>query len=251
LITRRKFLKLCAGSLLALAFADDIYRTASASNTEIPVLLYHRVGYTGSYLTVTPEHFANDLSRLKKNGYNTISIAQFQDFVCGQSISLPEKPILITFDDGYADNFENAYPILVKYGMTAAFFIITGLLWSDGRLSPQNLLEMKQGGMSFGSHTLSHRPLGELSAADAHEELNSSRSTLESILNVPVQSIAYPRGSYTATTVKLAQDTSYSIGFTTISGTCSRNSSVFDLKRIPVFSYDSDIISLINRRRNG
>lgn len=251
MITRRKFLKICAGSLLTLTIADDIYRIAEAYSVEIPVLLYHRVGYTRDYLTVSPERFAHDLSRLRNTGYQTISLTQFENFVYGRNMDIPEKPILITFDDGYVDNYENAYPILLKYGMTAAFFIITGLLWSAGRVSPQNLVEMQQSGMSFGSHTLTHRALGELSNTDVQEELNSSRSTLESILNAPVQSVAYPRGSYNADTVKVAQSHGYTYGFTTVNGTCSKNSSAFDLRRIPIFNYDGDIISVINRRKNG
>lgn len=250
MITRRNFLKLCAGTLVSLSFWEETYQ-ASAASQEIPVLLYHRVGYSNSQLTVTPERFSRDLVRLKDNGYQSISLTQFHNLMSGRSADLPEKPILITFDDGYVDNYENAYFSLLNYGMAATFFIITGLLWTPGRVSPENIIEMQQHGMSFGSHTLSHRPLGELAASDVEEELNSSRSTLESILGVPVRSIAYPRGSYTAATIKAAQDNGYLYGFTTTSGTCSTSTPSFELRRIPIFSYDSDVISVINRRRYG
>lgn len=250
LITRRNFLKLCAGTLVSLSFLEKMHQ-ASAASQEIPVLLYHRVGYSKSQLTVTPERFSRDLVRLKDNGYQSISLTQFHNFMSGRSADLPEKPVLITFDDGYVDNYENAYFILLNYGMVATFFIITGLLWTPGRVSPENIIEMQQHGMSFGSHTLSHRALGELPTSDMEEELNSSRSTLESILGVPVRSVAYPRGSYNAATTKAAIDNGYLYGFTTQSGTCYNNTPPFELRRIPVFSYDGDIISVINRRRYG
>lgn len=247
MITRRNFMKLCASTLAGLSFFKEI--PMANAGGDIPVLLYHRVGYSKGPLTITPERFNRDLAQLKDYGYQTISLTQFHDFMSGRSASLPEKPVLITFDDGYADNYENAYFSLLSYGMTASFFIITGMLWTPGRLSPENIVEMHQHGMSFGSHTLSHRALAELPPADVEEELNSSRSTLESILGVPVRSLAYPRGSYNDTTIKIAQDNGYLYGFTVRSGICSPSISPFGLRRIPIFNYNGDIISVINRQR--
>lgn len=250
MITRRNFLKTCASTFMGLYLMRENIQ-ANAASEEIPVLLYHRVGYSSGYLTVTPERFNRDLIRLSDNGYQTISLAQFNKFISGSSVSLPPKPILITFDDGYADNYENAYFSLLNYGMVATFFIITDLLWTPGRVSPENIREMQQNGMAFGSHTMRHRNLANLPLADIEEELNCSRTTLESILGIPIDSIAYPQGGYNANVIKTAKAAGYRCGFTTMHGTCSAGAPPFELRRIPVFSYDSNIISVINKRRHG
>lgn len=220
----------------------------SMANATIPVLLYHRVGYTTDQLTVTPERFCNDLALLVDYGYQAISLQQFQNFLLGGGGDLPEQPVLITLDDGYVDNYENAFPILQNFGMSATFFIITGLLWTSGRLSPALLREMAENGMCFGSHTVTHRPLASLPPQEAEEELNSSRATLESILGTAVNTISYPCGSYNDMIMQLTQKDGYQEGFTVRNGTCSTYSSLFELRRIPVFDYDSDILSLIARR---
>ncbi|MPM71071.1 hypothetical protein SDC9_118034 [bioreactor metagenome] len=235
---------------MSLYFLSENYQ-ASAATQGIPVLLYHRVGYSKDYLTVTPEKFNRDLVWLIDNGYQTISLAQFNNFMAGNSINLPKKPVLITFDDGYVDNYENAYFSLLNYGMVAAFFIITGLLWTPGRVSPENIREMQKKGMSFGSHTMSHRSLSELPLADVEEELNGSRTTLESVLGIPINSIAYPRGSYSTDVLKASKQAGYSYGFTTMYGTCSSGTPSLELCRIPVFSYDGSIASVISSRRYG
>lgn len=250
LISRRSFLKLCAGTVTSLYFFKETYLAIAASQ-QIPVLLYHRVGYSKGDLTVTPERFNRDLLRLHDHGYQTISLAQFQSLMAGNNVSIPDKPLLITFDDGYADNYENAYVSLLNHGMTALFFIITGLLATTDRLTPVQIKEMQQNGMSFGSHTMSHRALADLTLADMEVELNSSRTTLENILRIPIDTVSYPRGRYTAATIKMAGQCGYHYGFTTIYGSCYPGSAPFELRRIPVFSYDNDIISVINKRRYG
>lgn len=244
MITRRSFLRMCTGTLLSLYSWQKLAQVNAFQ--DIPVLLYHRVGYTKGHLTVSPERFRRDLVMLQDYGYHTITLAQFHSYMSGDVANMPDRPILLTFDDGYADNYENAYFTLLNYGMVATFFIITGLLWTPGRVSPENILEMRKNGMSFGSHTMSHRSLAELSASDVEDELNSSRTTLESILGVTVDSIAYPRGSYNSATIKSARQNGYRSGFTTISGRCCQQTSLFELRRIPVFDYSPDIISIIN-----
>ncbi|MEN6412306.1 MAG: polysaccharide deacetylase family protein [Veillonellales bacterium] len=238
-------------SLLAasgLEITAPLLLSRSAASQKIPILLYHRVGYTTDQLTVTPERFSNDLALLADYGYQAISLRQFQTFLLGNDADLPEQPVLITLDDGYSDNYENAFPILQNFGISATFFIITGLLWTPGRLTPEQLREMAGSGMCFGSHTVTHRPLATLSSQEAEEELNSSRSTLESILGTPVDTIAYPCGSYNDTIIQIAQNNGYHEGLTVRNGTCSTNSPLFELRRIPVFRYDSGILSVIASR---
>lgn len=251
MITRRNFIKICASTLAGISGSQFLFQLptgSGAANRQIPVLAYHRVGYTTDYLTVTPERLAADFRRLQQEGYCAISLEQFQNFQDDRNIDMPDKPLLITFDDGYLDNYENAYPILKRYGMIATFFIITDLLWTPGRLNPERVVEMAQGGMSFGSHTVTHRALGELAWDDIKTELVNSKAVLESVLGRTVNALAYPRGSYNANVIMIADNVGYKTGFTVREGICVKNSPNFELRRVPVFKYDGGISDVLADR---
>jgi len=254
MLSRRSFIKKCGSILFGISCSELLLQVpigSGASNRQIPVLVYHRVGYTKDNFTVTPERFANDLDILQQYGYCTISLEQMQIFLDDRTIDLPDKPILITFDDGYLDNFTNAYPLLKQHGMVATFFIITDMLWTEDRLNPERIVEMAQGGMSFGSHTVSHRRLGELTWAEVQDELVMSKGVLESILGRTVNAIAYPQGSYNENVLAIAQNTGYVTGFTVREGVCYKNSPDLELRRIPIFKYDRGIIGVIANRGGG
>lgn len=254
MITRRQFLKGCASSLLAVSAAEFLWQISLSSATadrQIPVLLYHRVGQTVDPLTVTPERFERDLRLLKNAGYSTISLQQLQNFLADRNTELPANPLVITFDDGYRDNYENAFPLLSKYQMEAAFFIIAGMLGQHDRVSAADIREMMDAGMTIGSHTVTHRPLGELQAREIREELYRSRRMLEDAVGVSISSIAYPRGSYSDDILEMVDDFGYASGFTTLNGRCSKASHPFALQRIPVFAYDRNVVDLIDKNRAG
>jgi peptidoglycan/xylan/chitin deacetylase (PgdA/CDA1 family) len=251
MLSRRRFIKLCASSFAAVSCSELLFQVSTSSgsgNRKIPVLAYHRVGYTTDNLTVTPERFSNDLDSLQQRGYCSISLEEFQKFLDDRNVEMPEKPILITFDDGYLDNFDNAYPILRNHGMVGTFFVITDMLWTKDRLMPENIVEMSQGGMSFGSHTVTHRALGELDQAAIYDELVNSKATLESVLGKKIDAIAYPRGSYNEVVVNIAKSVGYITGLTVREGICMKDSPDFELRRIPIFKYDSGVINVIAGR---
>lgn len=251
MLSRRRFIKLCASSFAAVSCSELLFQVSTSSgagNRKIPVLAYHRVGYTTDILTVTPERFSNDLDSLQQRGYCSISLEEFQKFLDDRNVEMPEKPVLITFDDGYLDNFQNAYPILQNHRMVGTFFIITDMLWTKERLTPENIVEMSQGGMSFGSHTVTHRALSELDQAAIYDELVNSKATLESILGKKIDAIAYPRGSYNEIVVNIAKRVGYRTGFTVREGICMKESPEFELRRIPIFKYDSGVINVIASR---
>ena len=254
MVSRRSFIKACVSTLVGISCSELLFKLpigSGAGNRQIPVLVYHRVGDTKDNFTVTPERFTNDLQTLQQYGYCTISLEQMQNFLDDRTIEMPDKPILITFDDGYLDNYTNAYPILKQYGMVATFFIITDMLWTEDRLNPERIVEMSQGGMSFGSHTVSHRRLGELTWAEIQDELLISKGVLESVLGKAVNAIAYPQGSYNDHVLMIAQNTGYVTGFTVREGICSKNSPDLELRRIPIFKYDRGIMGVIANRGGG
>lgn len=251
MLSRRSFIKICASTFLAVSGGELLFpvpTSSGAGSRQIPVLVYHRIGYTADNFTVTPERFATDLKTLQYHGYCSISLEQMQSFLDDRNVEMPDKPVLITFDDGYLDNFENAYPILKQYGMVATFFVITDKLWAADRLNPEKIAEMAAGGMSFGSHTVTHRRLGELTWEEIREELVMSKAVLESVLGRTVNAIAYPQGSYSENVVILAQNLGYTTGFTVREGICLKESPDFELRRIPIFKYDGGIRGVIASR---
>jgi peptidoglycan/xylan/chitin deacetylase (PgdA/CDA1 family) len=222
--------------------------SAGNSPDTIPVLAYHRVGYTSDPLTVTPEQFKRDLSGLQQQGYETISINSFEDYMSGKEIQLPSKPILITFDDSYQDNYVAAFPILRQYHAIATFFVITGVIdKSPDRLSSSEILEMSAAGMSFGSHTVTHTPLGQEPDEWMRNELLQSKQFLEALLKTPINTIAYPEGNYTTNTIKIANEVGYTEGFSVKPGICNSMDPHFVIPRVAIFHFTGDVIRALNR----
>ncbi|MDR3591712.1 MAG: polysaccharide deacetylase family protein [Negativicutes bacterium] len=249
MISRRQFLKVCAQAVVATSFAGSFFPGAAGfAAGRVPVLAYHRIGYNDGDLTVTPERLASDLGALAREGYQSITLDQFARYLKGDEANLPAQPMLLTFDDGYRDNYENAFPVLQRNGMTAAFFIITGMVDTPERITASQILEMAHYGMSFGSHTVSHRSLDELSGQEALQELTFSRQQLEDIVGRPVDFIAYPKGGFNNETIRIAKDTGYFGGLTVRYGTCSGDSPHYTLRRIPVFRPDPGVLAVISRR---
>ena len=254
MLSRRIFLQKCLLTTMAMGATGQSFfvsKSRASEGAEIPVLLYHRVGDTQGHMTVSSKRFATDLTNLRTMGFSTISLDLFRRYLADPETPLPENPLMISFDDGYRDNFLNAYPILREQGMTAAFYIITGMVGEDDRLTPAHIREMAANGMSIGSHTVSHRELGEMDAEEAANEMSLSRLYLEGLLQRPVNFIAYPKGCYNEFTAKIANEAAYNGGFSVEYGTCARNSNPYALRRIPIFSFDREIKQTMLKRGWG
>ncbi len=251
MFSRRLFLKMCASTMVAVTGSQLLMTLGTSSGLGermVPVLAYHRVGFTTSDLTVSLQRFKNDLQQLKADGYTSITLDDFLRFIDDRNVELPEKPVLITFDDGYRDNYEHAFPILQQFGMVGSFFIITGMMGQEERVTESQVKEMAAGGMSIGSHTVSHRALAELGAEEAGRELKISKETLEDLIGSEIKAIAYPRGSYTAETIDIGKACGYAAGFTVKEGTCIKHSPDFELNRIPVFRFDGSLRQVLRKR---
>jgi peptidoglycan/xylan/chitin deacetylase (PgdA/CDA1 family) len=193
----------------------------------VPILMYHRVKLvapstpaTTRRLTVHPEVFARQMRWLKGHGYHAITQRRlFDALMCGRP--LPQKPILITFDDGYRDNLTNAAPVLARLGMPATAYVISGRI-SNGDpsfLTWRQLAMLERRGVEIGSHTVSHRELTSLSDNEALAELVRSRRALERRLGHRVPWLAYPIGAYDSRIERLARRAGYVLAVTTEWGT--------------------------------
>lgn len=183
---------------------------------KIPVICYHSINKDPSgksSIIISPEKFRQHLKAIKDNGYITLTMAQFNDYILGDK-PVPEKSVLITFDDGYMDNYTNAFPILKEFNMNATIFVISSYLDGKEYMAPSNVKEMSDYGIDIESHTVSHLRLSELSYEQQVSELKNSKEALEKLTGKPVVSIAYPEGKYNDDTIKAVLDTGYSMGFT-------------------------------------
>ena len=202
---------------------------------EIPVLNYHKVDSLYHALSLSPQEFDEQMQYLYENGFMTINPDQLMAYLKSGK-PLPEKPILITFDDGYLDNYTNAYPILQKYGFTATIFVVTNLVNQDERfMTWDQIREMQKNGFVFGSHTVNHVPLTSLSKEEIKKELRDSREEMAKQLGKAPRYFAYPTGAYTLEIEDMAREAGYKAAFTIHYGRVGADSDLFALERIPIF----------------
>lgn len=160
----------------------------------VPVMNYHAVNdISHSSLVVTTSDFRDDMKYLANNGYTSITMDELYNYLVHNE-SLPDKPVLITFDDGYTDNYTNAFPILKEYHMQATLFMIGDAIGTDRFLSAEQLKEMDANGFHIEAHTYSHKRLTNLDDMTLQADLAKSRTVLESLLQRPIRYLAYPQG---------------------------------------------------------
>lgn len=200
----------------ALHSTPPITSSAPAS-LNVPILMYHYISPLPADadkirqdLTVTPETFAAQLAYLREAGYTSISLFDLFAALQGE-IPLPEKPVVLTFDDGYADAYEYAFPLLRDYGFTGTFFVIANVIEGgvEGFLTWEQAREMAAAGMSMQSHSLDHVDLRERSAEFLRHQLEGSRALIEARVGQPVRFFCYPAGRYDEATVQAVEQAGY------------------------------------------
>lgn len=207
----------------------------------ITVLYYHAVdpNHPGEELYVSPTQLREQLQLIKSLGYTSLTIGEVNDYIKNNK-SIPEKSILITFDDGYRDNYTYAFPILKELDIKATIFVITSGTDNDNYyLSSGEIKEMSDYGIDIESHTVNHPHLDTLSYENQLNELKNSKAEIENITKKEVFSVAYPYGDYNEDTKRATMDAGYSIAFTTDSGLANKTDNPVALKRIYVNSTHS------------
>lgn len=222
---------------------------AAEDDEKVLVLNYHMVNRMFISLAIDPEDFDWQMKYLVDHGYHAISPDELYAFLEGKG-TLPDRPVLITFDDGYVDNYTNAYPILKKYNLKATIFIVTGFVSErKGYLTWDQLREMEQHGITAQSHTVTHAPLPELSDERIREELVVSKQQAEAELGHPIEFIAYPTGVHDLHIVGIAKEAGYKGGFTVKYGNVDRSSNVYAMERVPVFRTSATNVDFVDRLR--
>jgi len=182
-----------------------------------PIIAYHHLAkhWPQNSYYVSPEIFDQQMAWLKTNDFQVISFDKFYEAAIGKG-TIPQKPVVITFDDGNVDNYTNALPILKKYGLTAIFFIKTNGISQKGKgMTWDKLKEMTEAGMTIGSHSLTHRNMARMDEETLSFELKESKKILEKNLDIEVKYFAYPGGSYSERTIEATKEAGYLAAVTT------------------------------------
>ena len=219
----------------------------SVSGPKVIVLNYHKVDNQNHSLSVLPPDFEQQMAFLKENGYHTVTPHEmYMAFTDGAP--LPTNPVLITFDDGYADNYTYAYPILKKYGMKAAIFVITSLMGKPGYLTWGQAAEMEASGVvSIESHTVTHGSLTDLTDEQIRYELTEAKHDIEQRLGKEVEFLAYPTGAYNLHIASLVQEAGYKGAFTVRYGNMDRAANFYAIERVPIFHTSDTFASFLER----
>ena len=212
----------------------------------IMVLNYHKVDDMDISLSVLPGDFAAQMKYLAEHDYHTITIDEFYAGLVGEG-ELPDNPVLITFDDGYEDNYTKAYPILKRYGFKATIFVISDFVGRKNYMTWSELQEMAANGMSIESHTATHESLTDLTDEQLKKELVESKQRIETELNTKVNFLAYPTGAYNLHIAGLVKEAGYKAAFTVKYGNVDGASNLYAVERVPIFHTENTMKSFVER----
>lgn len=200
------------------------------------ILMYHHIGPLPADadairqgLTVSAENFDTQMKYLKDGGYNVVTMADLFRQVAQESVK--PKTAVLTFDDGYADNFSVALPVLQKYNLFGTFFIISGKIGQADYMTSAQIKSLSSAGNEIGSHTVNHLDLATLKTANLDKELADSKTALEDLIDQKVISLCYPSGKFNAAVENEANVIGYKTAVTTEKGAPFSSSKPFEIPR--------------------
>lgn len=213
-----------AGSPLDARRGVESDRVAGA--LPVPILMYHSISNRASdrfkVCTVSKELFAEQMAYLSDHHFQAITVTQFVNCMANPHQALPERPVVLTFDDGYADFYTTALPIMQRFGFTATVYVTTAFVGHTARwleslgegarpmLSWEQLLEVNAAGVECGAHSHTHPQLDVLTGPQARQEVVRCKEVLEQKLSREVATFAYPYGYYDTGVRAIVQEAGYS-----------------------------------------
>ncbi len=222
------------------------------TSSPVPILMYHAVEDAPrppkyKHFYVVADEFAGQMKMLKRAGYTPVTFAQLAAARAGTS-PLPPKPVLLTFDDGYANLLSNVHPLLSELGFAYTVFLVSERVgktndWvaAEGYeptplLSWAQIAEMQRDShVSFEGHTATHPKLATLGPADARREMEWSKDALEQKLQAPISTLCYPYGDVSASIADMAGELGYTQAVTTEFGRARPTDNPLRLPRISVY----------------
>ncbi len=210
---------------------------------DLPVLMYHNVSPPGEVegLNVTPARFREQIEFISQRGYKVITPYEYDEYLEGGKKISSKNSVLITFDDGYENNYTYAYDILKEHGYPAVIFVVVNKIGREDYLTIEQMKEMREEGIIFASHTLNEKYVPSLGKEALKAEICGSKEKLERIIGGPVDFFAYCSGGYTSEAQKILNEADYLIAFSTNRGydkSC-KNNDPFAIRRIKITDKDN------------
>jgi len=221
----------------------DVEKTLKKAGTperfRIPILMYHYVEYVQDKkdtiresLNIYPDVLDQQIKTLQDDGYTFITASELAD-ILNHKGELPQKPILLTFDDGHWDLYTNVLPILEKYHVKATAYIISGFIGGSDFLTKDQLQKVIQSGLvEIGAHTVHHIGLAKRFLTLVKYEVNASKKQLENNYHIKVISFAYPSGLFDEQAIKVVKEAGFKTSVSTIPGIEQNIANRFFLYRI-------------------
>jgi len=220
---------------------------------QIPVLIYHKIDFLPSDVRIrgaftSPHRFAKQIAYLKKKEFDFHTVSELVNFYKNNG-KFPPKGIALTFDDGWEDNYTNAFPVLQKFGVKATIFLVSSCIGQTSakvtpegegaraHLSQMQILEMSQYGIEFGSHSSNHKLFNRISTEEIELEVRESKSYIENLLQKECSVFAYPAGFYTEAAKKIIKNSGYNAAFSTVYG-ANDDIDLYAINRVEILRRD-------------
>ncbi|HEX2988540.1 MAG TPA: polysaccharide deacetylase family protein [Chloroflexota bacterium] len=211
----------------------------------VPIFMYHNVRPIDfktsnafvSDLTLPPTEFELQLRQLKERGVSTVTMEDLYLYLEGRR-DLPSRSVVLTFDDGFENNYLYAMPLLKRYGFVGTFYIISGLVGQNEYMTWREAQEMVSSGMEVGSHTVNHLDLARIPASARESQMVEAKRVLEERLGVSIRTLSYPSGAYNQDAVVAARKAGYVIAVTTQYGTVQDHRKIMELPRVRIHGTD-------------
>jgi peptidoglycan/xylan/chitin deacetylase (PgdA/CDA1 family) len=218
-----------------------------------PVLCYHKIDSPAADILIrgaftAPERFAKQLGYLKKRGFTFYTASELIEHFLNHG-EFPAKSVALTLDDGWKDNYTNAFPILKDLGVKATIFLVpscigqtTATVVGAGEkarqhLSREDVLEISAHGIEFGSHTVNHKHLHQISTDEATFEIVESKKQIEDLTQKECKTFCYPAGFYSEPVKEIVKNAGYIAAFTTIYAD-KENFDLFAVNRVEILRRD-------------
>lgn len=216
---------------------------AQVRSANVPILMYHYVSAPPPEadvyrrdLSVTPDQLAGQIEAMTAAGFVSVRLSDLISYLATGRPLLPPKSVVLTFDDGYQDNFDNAFPLLKQAGFTATFFVITDFVDAGrpGYMTWDELRELHDAGMDIGSHSRDHPDLAGRAADFLVWQVLGSREMIESRLGFTPRAFCYPSGRYDPLAVQVVQSANFWGAVTTRQGATHDSEHLFELTRVRI-----------------
>jgi len=235
-----------------IAPASTIVKQEVNRKIMVPILMYHYISKAPNKsglpsLYTEPEIFENQLKTALASGLTPIFAKELNSYL-RDGKAIPKKPIVLTFDDGYIDFYQSAFPILKKYNSKAVLYVIVDFMGQPGYVNADQAKEMIDSGLvEIGSHTLSHINLSQANYQEAQRQITESKTALSRALGKEISSFAYPYGLFTSRDEKLVKAAGYGDAVSTYRGTIQGKNTIFSLYRLrPGKKIDGDFIKWLD-----